>query len=56
MGFCLEKVVPWERNLEEYVSMFSLSEYDLEKRLLRYVDGPASFNADLDKKTLPGCH
>jgi len=47
MGFTLEQVVPWGRSYEEYVSMFSLSEIDVQKRILGCGDGPASFNAEL---------
>jgi len=34
MGFTLEKVVPWGRSYDEYVSMFGLSEADLRLRVL----------------------
>lgn len=47
MGFTLDKVVPWGRSYEEYVSMFGLSEADLGLRLLGCGDGPAAFNAAL---------
>jgi hypothetical protein len=43
----LEKVVPWGRTLEEYKSMFSLSETDLTAKILGCGDGPASFNAEM---------
>ncbi|NOT86174.1 MAG: SAM-dependent methyltransferase [Methylococcaceae bacterium] len=45
----LSKVVPWGRSLNEYREMFSLSERDLEKKLLGCGDGPACFNAELSK-------
>lgn len=45
----LSKVVPWGRSLNEYREMFSLSEGDLEKKLLGCGDGPACFNAELSK-------
>lgn len=45
----LSKVVPWGRSLNEYRAMFSLSEHDLEKKLLGCGDGPACFNAELSK-------
>ena len=48
--FSLEKVVPWGRSFAEYIRMFSLTEEDLEKRILGCGDGPASFNAELTKK------
>ncbi len=47
MGFTLEQVVPWGRSYEEYASMFSLSEIDVQKRILGCGDGPAGFNAEL---------
>lgn len=43
----LNEVVPWGRTLEEYKSMFSLSETDLSKKILGCGDGPASFNAEM---------
>jgi hypothetical protein len=43
----LDEVVPWGRTLEEYKSMFSLSETDLSKKILGCGDGPASFNAEM---------
>jgi len=30
----LSEVVPWGRSLSEYIEMFSLSENDLEKKIL----------------------
>ncbi len=50
MGFTLEKVVPWGRSYEEYVSMFGLSEVDLGLRILGCGDGPAAFNTVLTKQ------
>jgi hypothetical protein len=43
----LDKVVPWGRTLEEYESMFNLSETDLNAKILGCGDGPASFNAEM---------
>jgi hypothetical protein len=43
----LDEVVPWGRSLEEYKSMFSLSEADLNAKILGCGDGPASFNAEM---------
>ncbi|HSM80453.1 MAG TPA: hypothetical protein VLS96_02150 [Nodosilinea sp.] len=43
----LDEVVPWGRTLEEYRSMFSLSETDLNRKILGCGDGPASFNAEM---------
>jgi hypothetical protein len=49
MGFTLEKVVPWGRSYDEYVSMFDLTENDLKLRILGCGDGPAAFNSALAK-------
>lgn len=46
----LNEVVPWGRSFDEYRKMFSLSEGDLNKRILGCGDGPASFNAELTSK------
>ena len=50
MGFTLDKVVPWGRSYEEYVSMFDLTEADLGLRILGCGDGPAAFNSALTKR------
>lgn len=50
MGFTLEKVVPWGRSYDEYVSMFDLTETDLGLRILGCGDGPAAFNSVLTKQ------
>ena len=42
----LKKVVPFGRSLDEYIKMFSLTDADLDKRILGVGDGPASFNAE----------
>ena len=44
MAFRLKDVVPWGRNMEEYRSMFLLSEEDMKKKIAGLGDGPASFN------------
>jgi len=49
MGFTLDKVVPWGRSYDEYVSMFGLTEVDLGLRILGCGDGPAGFNSALTK-------
>src|ERR1035437_8740424 len=49
MAFELQKVVPWGRNLEEYVQFFNLNSKDLDKRIISFGDGPASFNAQMFK-------
>jgi hypothetical protein len=43
----LDKVVPFGRSLDEYRSMFSLSDDDLNKAIIGISDGPASFNAEM---------
>ena len=50
MGFTLDKVVPWGRSYDEYVSMFDLTENDLKFRVLGCGDGPAAFNSALSKR------
>jgi hypothetical protein len=42
----LSDIVPWGRSYEEYVAMFSLTESDLQRRILGCGDGPASFHAE----------
>ena len=43
----LSNVVPWGRSLKEYKEMFTLSNTDLEKKILGCSDGPACFNAEV---------
>jgi hypothetical protein len=50
MSFTLESVVPWGRSFDEYVAMFSLSDTDLQGRILGCGDGPAAFNASLARQ------
>ncbi|MDE5738504.1 MAG: SAM-dependent methyltransferase, partial [Oscillospiraceae bacterium] len=50
MAFQLESVVPWGRNLNEYMLMFNLSKEDLSKKIAGFGDGPASFNYEATKK------
>lgn len=45
----LANVVPWGRSFDEYKDIFSLSERDLNKKILGCGDGPACFNAELTK-------
>ncbi len=42
----LAEVKPWGRSLHEYRLMFSLSDHDLDQRVLGCGDGPASVNAE----------
>lgn len=44
----LTEIVPWGRSLEEYRSMFELSEKDLNLKILGCGDGPASFNVEMN--------
>lgn len=44
--FTLNDVVPWGRSLDEYRSMFTLTDSDMTGRILGCADGPASFNAE----------
>jgi hypothetical protein len=43
----LNEIVPWGRSLAEYQLMFSLSDDDLQRKILGCGDGPASFNAEM---------
>jgi len=47
MSFTLSEIVPWRRSYDEYIAMFSLSQADLEQKILGCGDGPASFNSTL---------
>jgi hypothetical protein len=47
MAFELKNTVPWGRNLDEYRSMFKLTDSDLNKRIISFGDGPASFNYEM---------
>lgn len=49
MGFMLDKVVPWGRSYDEYVSMFDLRDTELQLRILGCGDGPAEFNSRLSE-------
>ncbi|OGV47577.1 MAG: SAM-dependent methyltransferase [Lentisphaerae bacterium GWF2_44_16] len=46
----LNEVVPWGRNADEYIRMFSLSDADLKGKILGCGDGPASFNTEMTEK------
>lgn len=50
MAFELKNTVPWGRTIEEYQKMFSLSEADMDNRILSFGDGPASFNHEMTKR------
>lgn len=53
MPFTLDQVVPWGRSFDEYRKMFSLSDSDLNLRILACADGPASFNCEATRR---GCN
>ena len=50
MSFKLNSVVPWGRNMGEYVQMFRLNEDDLSKKIAGFGDGPACFNYEMTKR------
>lgn len=47
MPFTLEKVVPWGRNLQEYVEMFDFDVNNQHQRIISFGDGPSSFNSEM---------
>ena len=49
MPFELKQVVLWGRSFEEYASMFSLTDNDLNNKILGCSDGPVSFNAQMKR-------
>ena len=49
MAFELKNVVPWGRNLEEYIQIFKLTDSDLKSKIISFGDGPASFNSEMTK-------
>ena len=50
MRFELSQVLPWGRSFDEYVAMFDLKSEDLDGRILGCADGPAGFNAELNRR------
>lgn len=44
----LKNIVPWGRNLSEYVAMFSMTQEDLDAKILDCGAGPSSFNMEVD--------
>ena len=52
MAFQLNGVVPWGRNIDEYRTMFLLTDDDMKKKIAGFGDGPASFN--LEAKNIGG--
>jgi hypothetical protein len=49
MAFELNSVVPWGRTLGEYKKIFMLTKDDLDKKIISFGDGPASFNAEMNE-------
>jgi len=47
MAVTLNTVIPFGRSLDEYRRLFSLSDADLDIRIIGIGDGPASFNAEM---------
>ena len=43
----LDTVIPYGRSMDEYKTMFALSDADLQRQIVGIGDGPASFNAAL---------
>lgn len=50
MAIHYQSIVPWGRNLAEYVRMFDLGERELRQPILGCGDGPASFNAECTRR------
>lgn len=50
MAYKLENVVPWGRNLNEYLKMFDLTSEELHLKILDCAGGPASFNVEMSKQ------
>lgn len=50
MGFRLDRVVPWGRNMEEYKLMFRLDDSDISKKFASFGDGPACFNYEMTER------
>jgi hypothetical protein len=48
--FTLDQVVPWGRSLDEYRTMFALTDEDFGRSMLGCGDGPASFNEEATRR------
>ena len=46
----INNVYPWGRSFDEYRRMFRLTDDDLRRRILGSADGPASFNAVMNRR------
>ncbi|MDY7008809.1 MAG: SAM-dependent methyltransferase [Cyanobacteriota bacterium] len=47
MTIKLEKIVPWGRNLDEYISMFDLTSEEKKLKIIDCAAGPSSFNYEM---------
>lgn len=47
MAFELKNIVPWGRTLKEYTKIFKLTDSDLNRSIISFGDGPASFNSEM---------
>jgi hypothetical protein len=50
MTFKLRNIVPWMRTLAKYISMFKLTDIDLDKKIISFGNSPASFNYEMTKQ------
>ncbi len=50
MGFQLSNIIPWGRNFQEYLEMFSLTPEELKRSILDCAGGPACFNYEMNKQ------
>ncbi len=50
MRYDLSRILPWGRSFDEYVRMFDLEKQCLSGRILGCADGPASFNAEMNRR------
>ena len=50
MRYDLSQILPWGRSFDEYVRMFDLEEKRLAGPILGCADGPASFNAEMNRR------
>ena len=50
MRYDLSQILPWGRSFDEYVRMFDLEDEHLSKSFLGCADGPASFNAEMNRR------
>jgi hypothetical protein len=50
MRYDLSQIFPWGRSLDEYVRMFDLTDEHLAGSILGCADGPAGFNAEMNRR------